>query len=130
VQRGLLFVPARFTVAADANALVLSGFAGPGVGWSVLHHTSLYAAAALRYTGMLFAAGWSNQLDGALLVGVRRRFWGSRRCANPVGGFEVFLEAAAPIASSGPWFVSGGITNSWGPGGGYPWFTSLARCKR
>jgi hypothetical protein len=128
--RGPLFFPARFTVAGDANALVLSGFAGLGAGWNVLHHTSLYAAPALRYTVMVFAGGWFNQLDGALLVGVRRRFWGSRRCANPVGGFEAFLEAAAPLGTSGPWFVSAGITNSWGPGGGYPWFRSLARCKR
>ena len=129
VQHGMLFFPARFTVAGDANALVLSGFTGLGVGWSVLDHTSVYAAPALRYTAMAFSQGWFNQLDGALLVGVRRRFWGSRKCANPKGGFEAFLEAAAPIASSGVWFVSGGVTTSWGPGGGYPWFISLARCN-
>ncbi len=127
---GMLFVPARITVAADANAFVLSGFAGLGLGWNVLHQTSLYAAPVLRYTAMDFAAGWFNQMDGALLVGVRRRFWGSRTCASPPkGGFEAFLEMAAPIASQGPWFLSAGVSNSWGPGGGYPWFASLARCK-
>lgn len=133
LQYGTLFVPARFTVAGDANALVVSGFGGLGGAWNVLPHTSVYAAAALRYTAMAAAAGWfDNQVDGALLVGVRRRFWGSRRCVGDAatGGFELFLEAAAPIASNGPWFVSAGVTNSWGPGGGYPWFVSLARCKR
>ncbi len=129
-QRGLLFVPGRFTVATDGKALVLSGFAGAGVGWNVLHHTSVYAAPALRFTGMLFPQGWFNQLDGALLFGVRRRFWGSRRCASPKGGFEAFFEAAAPIASTGVWFISAGITNSWGPGGGYPWLVSLVRCRK
>ncbi len=114
--RGPLFVPVRLTLAGDANVFAVSTFTGVGPALSPTASTTLYSAAAVRYTLLTKHEGVFNQFDGALLLGIRHRvgFWDRGYCPH---GWDLFVEAAAPLGSVGPWFVSAGIGESWGPGG-------------
>jgi hypothetical protein len=117
---GPLVVPFRLTLAGDAHLFAVSTFAGAGIAAHPGAGTTLYAAPALRLTSLLhFTEGLMNErstrFDAAAVVGLRHQIW-RPRCH---GGWDAFVEAAAPMGSSGPWFLSAGITQSWGPKGGY-----------
>jgi hypothetical protein len=117
-RTGALFVPVRFTMAGDAHIFGLSGFAGAGIAATVSDLTTLYAAPALRITSLFHPGGDGdafNRIDVAAHFGVSHHLW-NLKCH---GGWDLFAEAAAPLGSGGPWLLSAGITQSWGPGGGY-----------
>jgi hypothetical protein len=125
--RGPLFFPARLTLAGDGNVFALSTFTGVGPALSPTASTTLYSAGAVRYTLLTKHEGVFNEFDGALLLGIRHRvgFWDQLHCPH---GWDLFVEAAAPLVSVGPWFVNAGIGESWGPGG-HIMFASRRGCR-